>query len=77
MGFSVDYEFVDGQPDKSAIYRWVIEKADCQTLKKPIQLGSQGTLMGFIPHLRPNKGPFHTHIEDQRGVRLSKSLLMR
>jgi hypothetical protein len=77
MGFSVDYKFANGQPDPSAAYLWVIQPADGQPLAKPVRLQSKGTLQDFAPQLRPENGPFQTHIEDQRGTRLSESLRMR
>ncbi len=77
MGFSVDYRFTNGQPDPTAAYLWVIQPADGQPLAKPVRLQSRGTLQDFAPQLRPENGPFHTHIEDQRGARLSESHRLR
>lgn len=76
MGFSVDYQFSGGAPGSSP-YVWVIKPAKGQTIKQPVQLQPQGTLYGFFPPLRPDNGPFSTHIEDAHGNRLSKSLPLR
>jgi len=77
MGFSVDYEFADGQPDSSAKYVLVIKPANGQPVKQPVQLESRGTLQGFAQQLKPDDGPFQTHVEDQGGARLSESLALR
>lgn len=77
MGFSVDYKFTNGQPDTSAEYLWVIQAGDGRVLKEPVRLQSRGTLQDFVQQLRPENGPFQTHIEDQRGARLSESLRLR
>ena len=76
MGFSVDYQFTGGEPGTSP-YVWVIEVSKGQTIKQPVQLQARGTLQGFFPPLRPENGPFSTHIEDAHGNRLSKSLALR
>ncbi len=76
MGFSVDYQFAGGEPG-SSLYLWVIKPSKGQTIKQPVQLRAQGTLQGFFPPLRPENGPFSTHIEDAQGNRLSKSLPLR
>ena len=76
MGFSVDYQVSGGQPGSSP-YLWVIEPSKGRTIKQPVQLQPQGTLQGFFPPLRPENGPFQTHIEDGHGNRLSKSLPLR
>ena len=77
MGFSVDYKFTSGQPDPTAVYMWVIQTGDGAQVAKPMPLESRGTLQDFVPQLRPENGPFRTHIEDQQGTRLSESLQMR
>lgn len=77
MGFSVDYQFANGRPDPSTEYWWVIQTGDGRPLKKPVRLQSKGTLEDFVQQLRPDNGPFQTHIEDQRGTRLSESLAFR
>jgi len=77
MGFSVDYEVMSRSPSGSANFIWVIESKKGQTLKQPVRLQARGTLQGFFPPLRPEHGPFSTHIEDQNGNRLSKAISMR
>jgi hypothetical protein len=77
MGFSVDYRFESGQSDSSTDYLWVIKPSGRQPLKQPVTLQSEGTLQTFVPNLRPGDGPFETHIENQRGVRLSRPLQLR
>ena len=76
MGFSVDYQFTAGEPGSSP-YVWVIKPSKGQTIKQPVQLRARGTLQGFCPPLRPENGPFSTHIENAQGNRLSKSLPLR
>jgi hypothetical protein len=76
MGFSVDYEFTSGEPG-SSLYVWVIEASKGQTKRQDVPLRARGTLQGFFPPLRPENGPFSTHIEDDQGNRLSKSLTLR
>ncbi|NQT39495.1 MAG: hypothetical protein HQ581_18510 [Planctomycetes bacterium] len=41
---------------------------------QPVRLKPQGKLQGAIHGLRPKHGPFHTHLEDARGNRLSRSV---
>jgi hypothetical protein len=77
MGFSVDYRFETGQPDSSATYFWVITPSGLQPVKQPVQLQSEGTLQTFFPDLRPDGGPFETHIETQDGTRLATPLRLR
>lgn len=77
MGFGVHYKITNGQPDSTAEYLWVIQTADGQSLAKPVRLESKGTLQDFAPQLRPENGPFQSHIEDQRGRRLSESIKLR
>jgi len=77
MGFGVHYKFTNGQPDPAAEYIWVIQTADGQSLARPVHLESKGTLQDFAPQLRPENGPFQTHIEDQQGRRLSESIKLR
>ncbi len=76
MGVSVDYRFIAGQPGSSP-YLWVIQPGKGQTAKKPVQLQPQGNLQMFVLQFRPENGPFHTHIEDAQGNRLSPSLLLK
>jgi hypothetical protein len=77
MGFSVDYEFVNNPPSGPANLVWVVESGQGQVIKQPVQVSAGGTLQGFFPQFRPEHGPFSTHIEDQSGHRLSKSLSFR
>ncbi len=77
MGFSVDYRWVEGRPDPSTTYFWVIESAGAPPLRQPVRLQQQGTLQGFALELRPEHGPFHTQIEDAHGRRLSSSVPLR
>ena len=77
MGFSVDYEFDSGQSDSAAVYFWVIKPSGLQPLRQPVRLQSEGTLQTFVPNLRPDDGPFETHIENQRGTNLSTPLKLR
>jgi hypothetical protein len=76
MGFSVDYQFTAGEPGTSP-YLWVIEPTRGQPKRQPVQLRERGTLEGFVLEFRPENGPFHTHIEDANGNRLSPSLPLR
>lgn len=76
MGFSVDYQFIAGQPGPSP-YLWVIQPGNGQTAKQPVQLQPRGTLQTFILQFRPENGPFHTHLEDAQGNRLSPSLTLK
>jgi len=76
MGFSIDYQFTAGQPGPSP-YLWVIQPGKGQTAKQPVQLQRQGTLQMFVLQFRPENGPFHTHIEDAQGNRLSRSVLLK
>ena len=77
MGFSVEYEFASQPPTASVSLFWVIESGKGQTVKRPVQLKSRGTLEGFVIQFRPEHGPFSTRIEDQSGNRLSKSTPLR
>ncbi|MHB8898732.1 MAG: hypothetical protein ACYC6Y_08300 [Thermoguttaceae bacterium] len=77
MGFSVDYQFQASPPSGAVNLAWVIEGGKGQVLKQPVQMATQGTLQGFVPELRPEDGPFSTHIEDPSGRRLSRSVSLR
>ena len=76
MGFSVDYRFIAGRPGSSP-YLWVIQPGKGQTAKQPVQLQPQGNLHMFVLQFRPENGPFHTHIEDAQGNRVSPSLALK
>lgn len=77
MGFSVDYEFTEGQPNPRSSYVWVIEPGKGPPAKFMVRLSSKDNLMMFVPKWRPENGPFQTHLEDTRGNRLSDSLPLR
>lgn len=75
MSFSVDYRLVQGDPAPE--YVWVIERAKGVPARQKVKLGRQGNLPILLPGWRPEEGPFHTHIEDGAGKRLSESLPLR
>ena len=83
MGFSVDYQFLSGWSDTSAKYFWVIEPTKAKPVRQPAQLKIKGTLQGFATQLRPEHGPFQTHIDTgpegaaEKGLRLSRRLGVR
>jgi hypothetical protein len=78
MGFSVDYQFIQGQPHPSESFFWVIERAQGAPERVPRRLQPKGTLEGFITSgWRPEQGPFRTHIEDSRGRRVSETVDLR
>lgn len=77
MMFNVEYEFVVGEPDPKAGYVWVIERAKGTTKKLKVQLQNKNTLITPIDGWRPEQGPFHSHIEDSKGKRLSDSIEMQ
>jgi hypothetical protein len=77
MGFSVDYQFTQGQPEPSAQYFWVIERGQGSPNKQAVRLQARGTLQGFVTDFRPEHGPFQTHLEDARGNRLSPTVPLR
>jgi hypothetical protein len=77
MGFSVDYEFTEGQPNPSSRYVWVIEPAKGQPVKFAGPLSRKSTLQVFVQQWRPENGPFQSHIEDLSGNKLSRSIPLR
>lgn len=77
MGFSVDYVFMRGEPHPSVPYFWVVEPAKGQTARQEVRLAVRGRLEGFFLQLRPEHGPFKTHIEDYRGNRVAQSVSVR
>ena len=77
MGMSVDYTFTVGQPRPSLAYVWVIEPAKADPVRQSVPLSQSGTLQAFFTQLRPQHGPFHTHIEGSDGTRLSQSISLR
>ena len=76
MMFSVEYEFVLGEPNPKAGYVWVIEQAKGAPAKLAFPLKKKGTLNTAIFHWRPENKPFRSHIEDRDGKRLSASIEM-
>lgn len=77
MGFSVDYEFVSGQPDASARYFWVIKSAQGRAVKQGVHLDRRGTLQGFVLEFQPEQGPFQSSLEDAQGRKLSELVPLR
>lgn len=77
MGFSVDYQFVQGGPQSSQDYFWVIYAGGKPAGKCPVKLEGRGNLSTLVPQLRPENGPFACHLEDYSGRRLSEVLPMQ
>ena len=77
MMFSVEYEFVLGEPNPKTGYVWVIEREKGATAKLAVPLKKKGTLNAAVQRWRPENGPFRSHIEDRDGKRLSASIDMR
>ena len=75
MGFSIDYEFVQGEPSPEG-YVWVIERAHGNPARQQVKLSKQGNLPIMISGWRPEDGPFQSHIEDRKGTKLSESIEM-
>ena len=81
MSFSVDYQFRDGSPSPSNKYFWAIEGQGGKSLRQPVQLANKGNLQILAPGLRPEAGPFSSHIIEvtpegsQR--KISRSINMR
>lgn len=76
MLFSVDYEFVEGEPSAEG-YVWVIERAQGKPVRKEVKLLRKGNLPTPMPGWLPDDGPFHTHIEDHKSARISASIELR
>jgi hypothetical protein len=74
MSFSLDYQFLRGEPGSTTQYFWVIEPKRGNSYKQSVRLDRQGTLEILIPGWRPEMGPFQTHMEDRSGHRLSASV---
>jgi hypothetical protein len=76
MSFSVDYQFVQGAPDPAGQYLWVIEPARGKPVEMVVQLESEGTLQWFVETLRPESGPFQSHLAEAKpeGGRLAISV---
>jgi len=78
MGFTADYQFVEGEPSPSSPYFWVIQPSKGQPVKLEVRLKRKGTLPPtFIQQFRPENGPFQGYIEDADGNRLSPSIPLR
>jgi hypothetical protein len=76
MMFSVDYEVAQSQSSTSG-YIWVIERAHGAAAKVEVKLTAKGTLeTALTVNWRPENGPFHSHLEDWQGHRLSESIEM-
>jgi hypothetical protein len=77
MMFSVDYEFAQGEASSSG-YVWVIERARGNPAKVEVRLKAKDTLTTAIgTGWRPEDGPFHSHLEDSKGNRVSESIEMQ
>ena len=76
MSFSVDYEFVAGQPSPEG-YVWVIQRAHGAPVKQQVRLKDKGNLPILVPGWRPEDGPFKSHIEDRKGHPVSESIELR
>jgi hypothetical protein len=76
MGFHIDYEFVQGQPDSEG-YIWIIERAHGAPAKQQVKVSGKGELYTLVPGWRPEHGPFQSHIEDRKGNKLSESIELR
>jgi hypothetical protein len=81
MSFSVDYQFRDGSPNPSNKYFWVIEGKGGKSWPFAVQLANSGNLPLIAPSLRPEAGPFSSHIieitPDGSQRKISKSISMR
>ncbi len=62
MGFSIDYQFDQGEPSSVGRYIWVI----VPTVGKPesisVELESSGWLQALFPGLKPEHGPFRCYL---------------
>ena len=58
MGFSIDYRFTNGRPDKEAEYLWIIAPTKGDPVALPVQLKRRGNLQTFVTQFRPRNGPF-------------------
>ena len=77
MSFSVDYQFTQGAPNPSWRYVWVVEPSNGPPAKIGVRLQERGTLQAFVLQLRPEHGPFESHIEDGQGSQLSRSIQLQ
>lgn len=76
MMFSVDYEFVSGEPNSRTPYVWVIEPSNTPPLAAAGPLEREGNLMTYAPQLKKRNGPFRCYIADRSGRHLSKTIDM-
>ena len=77
MTFSVDYEFLPGHaPASSGGYVLVIQRPHGPPGRFPVQLRAKDTLAVFT-NWHPSEGPFHAHLEDASGQRISDSVELR
>ena len=81
MSFSVDYRFTQGTPNRASKYLWVLQPTNGSPLEQPVRLSQNSTLQALVPQLRPENGPFTSHIAEvsSDGTRrmLSQSIPMR
>jgi hypothetical protein len=75
MSFSVEYEYVQGEPASSGDV-WVIERVHGEPTRQNVTLSKQGDrrLYVLIDGWQPENGPFHAHLEDANGNRISDSI---
>lgn len=76
MSFSVDYHFDQGDPNPAG-YSLVIERTQGAPARRSVRLAKQGELPILVPGWRPEDGPFHAHIEDLNGNRISQLIDLR
>jgi hypothetical protein len=77
MGFSVDYQFIQGQPQPPEQFVWVIERTKGTPEKRQVKMKPKDTLYSLISGWRPEQGPFRTHIEDSSGEHVSETVDLR
>jgi hypothetical protein len=76
MMFSVEYEFIQGQPSPEGNV-WVIERTHGAPAKLQRKLTRKATIEAAVFGWRPEEGPFHSHFEDRNGNHLSDSIEMQ
>lgn len=64
MSFSVDYEFVNGQPSTGSKYRWVIKGSGDRGGALDVKLQKSGNLAVLINGWRPGEGPYESWLEE-------------
>jgi len=78
VGFSVDYQFVQGQPPSSVSYFLVIKRSQGTAARIPVPSKTKGNLTFFpLPPWRPEEGPFQAHVEDSIASPVSDPIDMR